>query len=157
MDAARALALANRGLRATSGLTAPQEFLGGLGLLKDAVRGRVKNLRLGSKGEIMYDNSALDTPAAAMGSFVQTSPGSGDADVLKHELRHVSQSDVLGPAYMPAAVAEVMQEYGSGPLERDAIQHATPQSELLREGASMNKGANAPGFQRLLELLQGGK
>lgn len=157
MDARQALALATRGLRATAGMTAPQEFLGGLGLLKNAVRGRAKNVRLGPEGQILYDNPKLDTPAAAMGSFVQTSPGSGDADVLKHEMRHVSQSDVLGPAYLPAAFAEVAQEYGSGPLERDAIQHATPQSELLREGASMNRGANAPGFQRLLALLQGDK
>lgn len=155
MDGKKTARFAGRAVRAATGLTAPQEFLGGLGLLKDAVRGRVKNLRLGPEGEVMYDNPGLDTPAAAMGSFVQTSPGSGDADVLKHEMRHVRQSDILGPAYLPAAFAEVAQEYGSGPLERDAIRHATPQSEMLREGSSMNKGANAPGFQKFLEMVLG--
>ena len=58
--------------------------------------------RLGESGEIQYDNPSLDSPAAAMGSFVQTLPG-GDSDVLTHELEHVKQSDVLGPAFLPMA------------------------------------------------------
>lgn len=155
MDAKKVLGAANRAVRAAGGTTGAQELLGGLGLLTNAVRGRAKNLRLGPNGEILYDNPKLDTPAAAMGSFVQTSPGSGDADVLKHELRHVAQSDVMGPAYLPGAIAEVMQEYGSGPMERDAIRHATPQSEMLREGSSMNKGSNSPGTEALLRMVLG--
>ena len=53
-------------------------------------------------------------------------------------MRHVRQSDALGPLYLPAAIGETAGlDYGAGSLERDAIQHATPQSEILRKGSSM--------------------
>jgi hypothetical protein len=150
----RILKLGKRGLSAASGFTAPQEWIGGIHLLKNALTGNAKNVRLGEEGEVLYDNPSLDTPAAAMGSFMQTVPGGGDPDVLKHELEHVRQSDALGPAFMPAAIYEALgTEYGSGPMERGAIEYATPQSEMLRPGASMNKGPSNPLLQRLLSRM----
>lgn len=148
--------LLRRGTTAAMGPTAPQELLGGLGLLKAAVRGKAKNLRLGQEGEVIYDQTDLDSPAAAMGSFVQTLPNAGDPDVLKHEMRHVKQSDRLGPLYLPAAVSETaFAPYGGGSLERDAIQHATPQSEILRPGSSMYEKPRKPAAHALLGALLG--
>lgn len=149
--------LAKRTTTALMGPTAPQEALGAISLVKALMSGG-GNVRLGPKGEVLFDNPKLDTPAAAMGSFVQTQPGasSSDPDVLRHELRHVAQSDVLGPAYMPAAIGEtLLTDYGSGALERDAMQYTTPNAEMLRPGASMNKGEQNPLLQALLRRALG--
>ena len=150
----RVLGLGGRLGSAMVGWTAPQEGWGALQLAKALATGG-GNVRLGDRGEVMYDDPNLDTPAAAIGSFVATQPGSSnDPDVLKHELRHVDQSDKLGPAYIPAALGEAMfTDYGSGALERDAMKHTTPNAEMLRPGASMNKGEQNPLLQRLLEML----
>jgi len=153
--------LAGRGLLAAGGKTAPQEMLGLLHLIKElAYKTNPRdanvplNLRLGPGGEIMYDSTSLDSPAAAMGSFVQTRPESSkDPAVLKHELRHVAQSDTLGPAYLPLGIAEQFTNYSSRPLERDAIEHATPQSEFLRPGSPINKGSASPLIQALVKKL----
>lgn len=156
MDWKKLAGLGSRAARAATGGTAPQELLGGLGLLKAAVRGKAKNLRLGDQGEIIYDQTDLDSPAAAMGSFVQTLPGADDPDVLKHEMRHVRQSDLLGPLYLPAAISETVgAPYGGGSLERDAITHATPQSEILRRGSSMYEAPRKPAAHALLRALLG--
>ncbi len=146
-----------RAVTATTGWTAPQEAWGALQLAKAGVQGNVKNMRLGPHGEVMYDDAGLDTPAAATGSFVATNPASGnDPDVLKHELRHVGQSDTLGPLYVPEALREaVVSNYGSGGLERDAIQHATPQSEILRKGSSMYQDDANPGLMAMLKKVLG--
>jgi len=130
--------------------------MGVVQLLKNAASGNARNLRTGSGGELIYDNPSLDTPAAAMGSVVQTLPGAGDPDVLKHEMRHVAQSNLLGPTYLPLAIGEAVgANYGAGSLERDAIQHATPQSEILRKGSSMyEKPADSPALSFLQGLLK---
>lgn len=148
--------LAGRGLRAAVGGTAPQEGWGAIQLIK-ALATKGGNVHLGPNGEIMYTDPNLDTPAAAIGSFVATNPAMGnDPDTLKHELRHVAQSDLLGPAYIPAAIGEAIgTDYGSGALERDAIGHANPTSEMLRPGASMNKGEQNPLLQSVLKKFLG--
>jgi len=60
---------------------------------------------------------------------------------------------------MPGAVSEqfanAMSGYGSGPLERDAITHATPRSELLREGSSMYTREAKPSAGMFLRGLLG--
>lgn len=156
-DISKLLKLGGRAGRALTGYTAAQELLGGLGLAKDAVTGNASNFRLGPNAEVMYDSRDPNAAASAMGSFVKTDPGSGgDADLLKHEMRHVGQSDVTGPAFLPAAFIEnLMTEYGAGPLERDAISHATPQSEILRPGSSMHQKERMPGAGALLRGLLG--
>jgi hypothetical protein len=156
MDFRQLAGLGARAGRAVSGFTSPQEAMGGIQLIKNALMGKAGNVRLGPQGEILYDVSDLDTPAAAMGSFVQTSPTSAsDPDVLKHELRHVAQSDLLGPAYLPAAIGEtLLTDYGSGALERDAIKTTTPNAEMLRVGSSMNKGSQNPILEALLNKLR---
>ncbi len=154
------LKLGGRAGKALGSYTAPQELLGGLGLLKDAVTGNASNFRLGPEGEVMYDSREPGVPASAMGSFVKTDPSASDADVVKHELRHVAQSDLLGPAFLAAAIPEAVSNaaldtYGGLPLERDAISHATPQSEILREGSSMyQKDRIPPGTAFLKGLLR---
>lgn len=152
-DLSKYLKAGERLVKAGSGWTAPQEGWGALQLAKALMTGG-GNMRIGDSGEVMYDDPNLDTPAAAIGSFVATQPGSSnDPDVLKHELRHVAQSDLLGPSYVPLALGEaVATDYGSGALERDAIKHTTPNSEMLRPGASMNKGEQNPLLQRILEM-----
>ncbi len=119
----------------------PQNLVGALQYGKSLVRHpitTVSSTHVSPEGDaVMYSNPDLDSPAAAMGNFVQTGPGSAsDPDVLKHEMRHVSQSDVLGPAYLPAAVVENFVKYGAGPLERDAMMTATPNSEMFRKKSS---------------------
>lgn len=149
-------ALGGRAGKALTGYTAAQELMGGLGLAKDAVTGNASNFRLGPNGEVMYDSRDPNAAASAMGSFVKTDPGSGgDADVLKHEMRHVAQSDMLGPLYLPGAISEQFANYGAGPMERDAISHATPQSELLREKSSMYEKPAKPAAHALLKALLG--
>ena len=151
--------LAERGVMGAAGFTAPQEIMGSLGLLKEIFSkmspknaNTPLNLRLGPGGEIMYDSPSMPDSAAAMGSFIRTSPSaSNDPDILKHEMRHVAQSDALGPAFLPLGIAEMLSNYSSRPLERDAIEHATPQSEFLRPGSSMNKGEAHPLIQALVK------
>jgi len=153
--------LFRRGLTAAMGPTAPQEAVGLIGLLKNAATGNASNMRLGPEGEVMYDAKDPAAAASAMGSFVQTDPSgtANDPDVLKHEMRHVRQSDVLGPLFMPAAIREGVMgargKYGAGPMERDAIQHATPQSEMLRKGSSMYQPNLDPNALALLQGLMG--
>lgn len=155
-DIQKLLKLGGRASRALTGYTAAQELLGGLGLAKDAITGNASNFRLGPNAEVMYDSRDPNAAASAMGSFVKTDPGSGgDPDVLKHEMRHVGQSDVLGPAFLPGAIVEQLGEYGAGPLERDAISYATPQSEILRPGSSMHQKERMPGVGALLRGLLG--
>lgn len=155
-DISKLLKLGGRAGRALTGYTAAQELLGGLGLAKDAVTGNASNFRLGPNAEVMYDSRDPNAAASAMGSFVKTDPGSGgDADLLKHEMRHVAQSDALGPLYLPAAISEQFASYGGGPMERDAIRHATPQSELLRKGSSMYTPAQKPAAHAFLRALLG--
>lgn len=159
-DLRQILQLGGRAGRALSGLTAGQELLGGLGLAKDVVTGNASNFRLGPNGEVMYDSRDPNAAASAMGSFIKTDPGAGDPEVLKHEMRHVAQSDLLGPAFLPAAMVEgmsngVLGTYGGLPLERDAISHATPQSEMLRPGSSMAQKDRIPAGTALLKLLLG--
>jgi len=158
--------LGGRALSAASGRTAPQEWLGALGLAKDAISGNASNFRLGPDGEVMYDSRDPNAAASAMGSFVKTDPtNGGDVDMLKHELQHVKQSDALGPLFGPAVIKEqfanLIGGYGSGPLERNAIEHATPQSEMFREGSSgyvKKRDSNSHAFLRaLLNQGLGGK
>ena len=152
--------LFRRGLSAASGQTAPQEWLGLLGFAKNAVTGNVSNMRLGPEGEVMYDARDPNAAASAMGSFVQTDPTqAGDTDVLAHEMRHVRQSDALGPLFMPGVISEQFANattgYGAGPMERDAISHATPQSEILRKGGSMYLPEAKPAAHTFLRGLLG--
>lgn len=158
-DLSQILKLGGRVGSALTGATAPQEFLGGLGLAKDAVTGNASNFRLGPNGEVMYDARDPNAAASAMGSFVKTDPGAGDPEVVKHEMRHVAQSDLLGPAFVPAALAEgaanAFGTYGGLPLERDAISHATPQSEMLRPKSSMYQKDRIPVGTALLKMLLG--
>lgn len=155
-DSRQLAGLGGRAGAALSGATAPQEILGLLQLIKARMMaGKPLNTSLGPQGEVMYEDPGLDTPAAAMGSFVSTTPGGGDPDVLKHEMRHVAQSDALGPLYLPAAISEQFASYGGGPMERDAIRHATPQSELLRKGSSMYTPAQKPAAHAFLRALLG--
>jgi hypothetical protein len=151
-------ALGGRAGRAVTGGTAAQEWLGGLGLVKNAVTGNASNLRLGPNAEVMYDSADPNAAASAMGSFVRTNPGSGaDADVLKHEMRHVAQSDALGPLFLPGAISEQFADYGAGPMEGDAIRHATPQSEIMRKGSSMYQPPAKPAAHAFLRALLGGR
>jgi hypothetical protein len=116
------------------GAQLPQNFMGTVQLAKAAARHPIdtaKSLKIDpSTGALIYNDPSIDSPAAAMGQLVAVKPGvSNDPDVLKHELRHVSQSAALGPAYLPTALVEsLMSKYGEGALENDAIRHATPQA-----------------------------
>ena len=159
-DWKKVLKLGERAGRAAGALTSGQELLGGLGLAKDAITGNASNFRLGPNAEIMYDSRDPNAAASAMGSFVKTDPGASDPEVTKHELRHVAQSDALGPAFLLGAIPEAVSNaalgtYGGLPLERDAISHATPQSEMLREKSSMYQKDRIPVGTSLLKALLG--
>jgi len=145
------------GPRSGRGITAPQDLLGVLQMLKEgALRpSNVAGARLGPGGTVEYP-AAIDTPAAAMGRFVQLGPGVGqDPDVLKHERRHTAQSSALGLGYLPAAAKEFLGTYGAGPLERDAMRHTTPNAEMLREGSSMYVKPSDPAKEEYLRGLLG--
>jgi hypothetical protein len=125
------------------GTTLPQNFIGTVQLLRALAQHPIdttSSLRIDPANRaILYDSPNLKSPAAAMGSFVQVNPAMGrDPETLKHELRHVQQSDLTGPAYLPGAISEWLggeEKYGAGPLENDAIRHATPQAaDLLKRG-----------------------
>lgn len=101
-------------------------------LVKSGVRQRaLPKMRL-QDGAIVAEDPTLDTPAAATGRVVLTRPDFDPGD-LAHELRHVKQSNLLGPAALPASILEAMGKYGSGPLERDAMRASQPSHEFLRK------------------------
>lgn len=72
------------------------------------------------------------TDPEATGEFISM-PADREEAALPHELRHADQNDILGPAMIAARLAEAFMPYGSGPLERDAIQKTEPTSELVRK------------------------
>lgn len=139
------------------GITVPQDVIGVLQMLKEGFL-RPSNLmgtRLGPGGTIEYP-AGIDTPAAAMGRFVQLGPGAAsDPDVLKHERRHAAQSPAMGLGYLPAAIREALGNYGAGPLERDAMRHTTPNAEILRKGSSMYQAPTNPATEQYLQALLG--
>jgi hypothetical protein len=122
--------------------TAPQDIVGLAKLLGLAVRQRGMPKMRTEGGAVIAEDPELDTPAAQLGGrYVAVGPSSAqDPDVLKHELRHVGQSRALGPAALPLSLMESLGgEYGTGPLERDAMRNVTPNTEMLREKSSEYK------------------
>ena len=118
-----------RGLGTVSGWSTLQD-VGGIarGLLRTG--GKITGLELSPSGSIVARSPNITDPET-YGSTILL-PESATANDLAHEQRHSDQALALGPAFIPTAAAEGMQEYGRGPLERDAYRQTEPTTEFLR-------------------------
>jgi hypothetical protein len=97
--------------------------------------GLPESVSLSGNRLILRDPDIQD--AEAFGSSIMGVPRGLSPDEEKattiHEGRHLGQADVLGPAMLLAKPAEMLFDYGRGPLERDALRHEQPTTELVRQ------------------------
>ena len=114
------------------GWTGFQDLQGVSELAKSAYRqGKIPKVRM-QDGNLIAEDPTLDTPAANSGFVTMMQKDTpGEAGNLQHELRHSRQTNLLGPVGAGISLYEGLggTEYGSGPLEHDAIRHSQPSAE----------------------------
>lgn len=84
------------------------------------------------EGAFRFVSEPGSQPEAYGSSII--APENAAPEEMRHERRHIEQSEALGPAYLPIMLASMLANYEQRPLEREAFQHEQPSHELLKKG-----------------------
>lgn len=82
-------------------------------------------------GRTVFIDKDVTSPETT-GEFISM-PADYEKVDMAHEQRHADQADILGPLMIPARWENMLTNYGSGPLERDAYEATEPTSEFVRK------------------------